>query len=237
MRNLTVNGSALTSGGTFRNVTIRGDATISGDVQCAKWKVFGNADVSGNMTAEWLNIFGQANIRGNVHVKTIKLFGQADIRGNTNVDDMRLRGAAHIQGNITGGAIHGYGEMNVSGDCETESFSVKGVVQIANTLNAERVDLSLYFADSRISEIGGKTIRVKRSKWNVMDLFKGMANTSARLMTEIVEGDEIYLEHTSAQIVRGDRIIIGPGCDIELIEYQTSLQQSERAVVKEKRKI
>ncbi|WP_409978173.1 polymer-forming cytoskeletal protein [Anoxybacteroides tepidamans] len=237
MRNLTVNGSALTSGGTFRNVTIRGDATISGDVQCTKWKVFGNADVSGNITAEVLDIFGQVNIRGNVSVKTIKLFGQTDIRGNANAHDVHLRGAAHIDGNIAGGTIHGYGEMNVSGDCEAESFSVKGVVQIANTLNAERVDLSLYFADSRISEIGGKTIRVKRSKWNVMSFFKGLSSASTRLITETVEGDEIYLEHTSAKIVRGDRIVIGPGCDIELIEYKTSLQQSEKAVVKEKRNI
>lgn len=236
MRNLTIHGSALTSGGTFHRITVRGDATINGDVQCDQWKIFGNADVSGNVIAKSLRIFGQASVRGNVNGETLKILGQTDIRGHVNVQDVHLRGAVHIDGHMAGGAIGGYGEMTVSGDCEAESFSMKGVAHIANTLNAEQVDLSLYFADSRIAEIGGKAIRVKRSKWNMMNVFKGLSSASARLVVNIVEGDEIYLENTSAKIVRGDRIVIGPGCDIGLVEYRERLQQHEKAAVQEKRK-
>ncbi|MGX1901657.1 polymer-forming cytoskeletal protein [Thermolongibacillus altinsuensis] len=237
VRHLTVNGSALTSGGTFHKVTIRGDATINGDLWCDRCKVFGNADVSGNIEAKSFHIFGQANIRGNVQGETIKLFGEINIRGNAIAHDFHLRGAAHVDGNVTGGTIHGYGEMKVSRDCEADMFSVKGAVEIGSTLNAEQVELYLHFADSRITEIGGKTIRVKRSKTlNILHFLKRFARDSAKLVTETIEGDDIYLEHTDAKIVRGDRIIIGPGCNIGLVEYHTSFQQDEKAIVKEKRK-
>jgi cytoskeletal protein CcmA (bactofilin family) len=237
-RHLTVNGSALTSGGTFHKVTIRGDATINGDLCCGRCKVFGNADVSGNIEAKSFRIFGQANIRGNVQGETIKLFGEMNIRGNAAASDFHLRGAAHVDGDVTGGTIHGYGEMKVSGDCEADVFSVKGAVEIGSTLNAEQVELHPHFADSRVAEIGGKTIRVQRSKaWNIFCFFNGFARDSAKLVAETIEGDDIYLEHTDAKIVRGDRIIIGPGCDIDVIEYHTSFQQDETAIVREKRKL
>jgi cytoskeletal protein CcmA (bactofilin family) len=237
MRHLTVNGSALTSGGTFHKVTIRGDATINGDLSCHRCKVFGNADVSGNIEAKLFHIFGQANVRGNIQGETIKLLGEMDIRGNAAAYDFHLRGAAHVDGDVTGGTIHGYGEMKVSRDCEADVFSVKGAVEIGGTLNAEQVELYLHFADSRIAEIGGKTIQVKRSKaLSILHFLKRLAHDSAKLKAETIEGDDIYLEHTDAKIVRGDRIIIGPGCNIDLVEYHTSFQQDEKAIVKEKRR-
>ncbi|WP_420768298.1 polymer-forming cytoskeletal protein [Parageobacillus thermoglucosidasius] len=238
VRHLTVNGSALTSGGTFHKVTIRGDATINGDLWCDRCKVFGNADVSGNIAVKLFRIFGQANIRGNIQGETIKLFGAMNLRGDAAVAyDFHLRGSAHIDGDVTGGTIHGYGEMKVSRDCEADVFLVKGAVEIGNTLNAEQIELYLHFSDSRIAEIGGKTIRIKRSKaMSILHFLKRFARESAKLKAETIEGDDIYLEHTDAKMVRGDRIIIGPGCNIDFVEYHTSLQQDEKAIVKEKRK-
>jgi cytoskeletal protein CcmA (bactofilin family) len=199
--------------------------------------VLGNADVSGNIEMKSFHIFGQANIRGNVQGETIKLFGEMNLRGNAATSDFHLRGAAHVDGDIIGGTIHGYGEMKVSRDCEADVFSVKGAVEIGNTLNAEQVELYPHFTDSYIAEIGGKTIHVQRSKaLNILHFLKRFAPDSAKLVAETIEGDDIYLEHTHAKIVRGDRIIIGPGCNIDLVEYHTSFQQDEKAIVKEKRK-
>ncbi|MBA2876598.1 polymer-forming cytoskeletal protein [Thermaerobacillus caldiproteolyticus] len=237
-RHLTVNGSAMTSGGTFNKVKIRGDGTINGDLRCDQWKVFGNADVSGNVEAKTVDVFGQANIRGNAEVGSIKIFGEMDIHGYSVIKDLNLRGVVRISENLVGGAIHGYGEIKIDHDCEADSFSVKGVVEVGKTLNAEHIDLYLHVADSRIAEIGGKTIRVTKSKvFNVLHFLKRLSHDSAKLWVETIEGDEIYLEHTNAKIVRGNHIIIGPGCDIELVEYQESFQQDEKATVRESKKI
>ncbi|MGP3783292.1 hypothetical protein [Paenibacillus sp. 1A_MP2] len=40
----------------------------------------------------------------------------------------------------------------------------------------------------------------------------------------MIEGDDIELEYTEAEVVRGDKIKIGPGCRIGTVEYRSSLQ-------------
>ncbi|WP_157807534.1 hypothetical protein [Geobacillus kaustophilus] len=43
------------------------------------------------------------------------------------------------------------------------------------------------------------------------------------------------MEYTRAAVVRGDRVTIGPGCDIGLVEYHTAFAQDKKAAVNEKR--
>jgi hypothetical protein len=49
----------------------------------------------------------------------------------------------------------------------------------------------------------------------------------------LLEADEISLEATVAKIVRGKRVIIGPECRIDRIEYAESLQIDPKSAVKE----
>lgn len=236
VRNLTINGSALSSGGAFHHVTVRGDATIRGDVECDRCNVFGSADVKGALTARTLRLFGQANIDGCVRAERMGVFGEADIRGHADLQHLQLRGMVQVEGNVEAHAIRGYGELSVSGSCEAEIVSLTGVVQVGQTLNAEQVELSLYFADSQVKEIGGRTISVKRNKtWNAIHWLTRFSALSAALEADAIEGDEIYLEYTRAAVVRGERVTIGPGCEIELVEYQVAFAQDEHAMVKEKR--
>ena len=52
----------------------------------------------------------------------------------------------------------------------------------------------------------------------------------------IIEGDDIHLENTIADTVRGKRIAIGPGCRIGTVEYTETLSVHDDAEVKEQRK-
>ncbi|MDE3840657.1 bactofilin [Bacillus methanolicus] len=238
LRHLTVTGTSITSGGNFNKVKIRGDGTINGDLHCVQLKVFGNADVNGIVKAKSVDIFGQANMRGNLEADTVKIFGEADIHGHVTLKDLSLRGGIHINGNLVGGNIHGYGEMKIENDCEADSISIKGAFTIKNTLNAEKIELFLHFADSRIAEIGGENIHVAKSKsFSALNFLKRFSPDSAMLLAECIEGDVIYLEYTKAKVVRGNEVIIGPGCEIDLVEYQTSFQQDEKAKVTESKKV
>ncbi|MGG3923876.1 polymer-forming cytoskeletal protein [Geobacillus thermodenitrificans] len=235
-RNLTINGSAFSAGGVFDHVSIRGEATIHGDIQCDRCKVFGSADVKGAVTARTIRLFGEADINGLVRAETMGVFGEADIRGDAHVQHLQLRGKAEMKGNVEATAIRGYGELSVSGSCEAETVSLTGVVHIGQTLNAEQVELSLYFATSTIKEIGGQTIHIRRgSKWKAFHWLTRFSPLTATLTAEVIEGDEIYLEYTKAAVVRGEKVTIGPGCEIGLVEYRTALVQDEKAVVNEKR--
>ena len=57
------------------------------------------------------------------------------------------------------------------------------------------------------------------------------------LSTNSIEGDDIYLEYTKAKAVRGNNIILGPGCEIELVEYKDNFKQDDTSEVETQRKI
>jgi len=53
------------------------------------------------------------------------------------------------------------------------------------------------------------------------------------LDVEAVEGDELDLEWTVAEVVRGRVVKLGPGCKIGRVEYSESLEVSPQAEVRE----
>ena len=92
----------------------------------------------------------------------------------------------------------------------------------------------------KIAEIGGERIQIRKqpgidlARWlKILPLAIGN-----HLTAQTIEGDHIYLEHTTAdEIVRGANITIGPGCEIGLIEYTVKLEQDKRSKVKRSEKL
>ncbi|MDT2276668.1 hypothetical protein P7H20_20140 [Paenibacillus larvae] len=54
---------------------------------------------------------------------------------------------------------------------------------------------------------------------------------ASKLKAEVIEGDTIYLENTKADIVRGNRIVIGQGCEIRLIEFKEHFEADKSAKI------
>jgi cytoskeletal protein CcmA (bactofilin family) len=193
-RDLKINGSSSSAGGSFDRVNIRGEGSIQGDVECEAFKVMGNSRVSGSVAAKSVNVTGALEISGKLGADHVKIMGS----------------------------------LVVKGDCSAESLQVRGAFSIDGLLNADRIELSLY-GPSRVSEIGGQAVRVKRQ----FRMFGGYRE----LVADTVEGDEIYLEDTVAKVVRGSRVHIGPRCQVDLVEYRDHFEQSARAKVGESRKV
>jgi len=57
------------------------------------------------------------------------------------------------------------------------------------------------------------------------------------LPINLIEGDEIYLEYTTAKAVRGKNVTIGRGCNIELVEYVDNFNQHNDSFIRESKKI
>lgn len=53
----------------------------------------------------------------------------------------------------------------------------------------------------------------------------------------VIEADQVDLEHTRAQMVRGKTVIIRRGCEIECVEYSDDLKVMKGAQVKTRRKV
>jgi cytoskeletal protein CcmA (bactofilin family) len=214
-RNLLISGMGSSNGGSFQAVKIDGIGRIVGDVDCKDFNVTGRSEVQGNIDAD-----------------KVEMKGSLSIQGNVKASMSRFDGGGKIEGNYVGETLVINGAMTISGSCETEKFSANGRLQVG-TLSADDVSVTLH-GHSKIGEIGGERIQVRRQRGiDLSRWLKILPMTIGNYMTvHTIEGDHIYLEYTSAEVVRGANIVIGPGCQIERIEYTNKLEQDKRSKVK-----
>ncbi|MBR9685962.1 polymer-forming cytoskeletal protein [Bacillus cereus] len=223
---LTVNGSGNSAGGDYNKVKIRGEGTITNDMSCNEFKTYGTSDVRGNVKVKNYVVYGDNEVQGNIDAEYVKVYGNTQIHGDAHIEKTKVRGMIDIAGKFSGDFV------DVKGDIEVEDLSLTGGLEGDGLLNAENIQISLRYEGSKVREIGGKKITVRKKA-----RFIPFTSHAGNLQTSIVEGDDIYLEHTIAEVVRGNNVTIGPGCEISVVEYHTSFNQKGNAVVKEHKQI
>ena len=218
---LKINGSGSSAGAKYNSVVVNGSGRIDGDLDCIYMKINGQCDVNGNVKADSVNVHGNTSIKGNLEAEKAKIHGTADINGNVSVEKAET-----------------YGSIDVKEDCNAEIFKIEGTFTIKGLLNAGELDLSLY-GPSKVREIGGEKIKVKKKgKYDFLGLKSLIMPAGNKGLTvETIEGDDIYLENTQAKVVRGNNIEIGPGCEIELVEYKNDFKQDENSKIEANKKI
>lgn len=220
-KNIKVLGSKDYNGGIYGNILIMGSGDMLGDVECLSYKVFGSGDVKGNLKSEIVRINGSGDVYGDVEAEDIIINGSGDIHGDVRCGMMKIAGSGDVYKDVYAREVSLYGCSDIKGNCETEFFRGTGAFDIHGCLNAEEVDIEIAGRCS-IKEIGGGKVVVKEAK-KVLGKKIGLKMSSMvrrkRLECDLIEADEIYLESTSAKIVRGKNIIIGENCNIEFIEY------------------
>lgn len=232
---LIINGMVSASGGHYNEVKINGDGKVDGNLDCIQFKCNGHSKCYGDVNAKFTRIFGAAVVTGNFSSEKATINGQAEIEGDVSCKEVKLHGQLTIQHSLAAEELNLYGELEVKGDCQAEVFSAEGAFAIGGLLNAGNIDIRLHGScDAR--EIGGETISVKRSKMSYLTkFFKSIF--VPRLAADTIEGDEIYLEYTKAKVVRGKNVSIGPGCEIELVEYVNDFRQDKGAKVGDSKKV
>lgn len=103
---------------------------------------------------------------------------------------------------------------------EAESVHLTGSAVIQGLLNAETVEIAAN-RGIRIGSIGGSSIRIyKPTQVSLLSLFHSSCSCA---QAGDIEGDDVDLEYTQADVVRGRRVRIGEGCSIGRVEYSESL--------------
>ncbi|RDE27710.1 bactofilin family protein [Parageobacillus thermoglucosidasius] len=225
-KDLVISGSGSASGGRYDLIKISGTGKIHGDTDCNDMAIYGIATMEGNVKAKAAHISGNARITGSLKTEQAKIHGNARINGDLQCKQLDCHGRANVDGNVSADEVHIHGEAVIKGNCDAEQFHARGEFSIGGLLNAGTIQIKLG-GHCQAKEIGGERIEVKQ---------QGMAFLKKLLFhvgldAESIEGDEIYLEHTSAKAVRGNRVTIGPGCNIEIVEYQGEFQCDPSAKV------
>jgi cytoskeletal protein CcmA (bactofilin family) len=157
------------------------------------------------------------------------------VKGQLDAGTIRGRGELEVLSSLRGENIKFTGNIDIKGDCEAGTFDMFGGFDVKVLLSADWLVVKMY-GPCRAREIGGAKLRVKRSKPAVLlRLIKPIS--AAVLIADLIEGDIIDLEYSTVGIVRGNSVIIGPGCEIERVEYRETLDVHKSAIVKERIKL
>lgn len=237
--NLKISGAGSSKGGRFNEVRISGAGDVNGDIECNLFKSSGASDVRGNLKSKLVEVSGASDIKGNVNAEQIYISGTSGIHGDVVTKKIKVSGASDIRGDLHAEEVEVSGAIDIQKDCEAEYFKATGGFKIGGLLNADNIEIGIG-GKCNVKEMGGERINVKLSSsmgLGILRAIKGVFNVQEYLITELIEGDEIYIESTVAKVVRGNNVTIGPDCDIDLVEYKGEIKLQNGARIKEQKKI
>ncbi len=230
-----INGYGSFSGGEFQTVRINGLGKVKGDVHCQQFTTNGDSLIQGNIQTESLKVAGSSMVEGKVKTRETKVNGQLTTEAQMDTKDISINGSAVIKGKLCADQADIRGSITVEEDLEAEKVNIKGIFNIKGLLNAGKVYIEL-FGNAKAKEIGGEKIVVKKSGFTLNKLLKPLFADKS-LSVDVIEGDEIELEYTQAKVVRGKNVKIGPGCKVDLVEYQDTYDADHEAEVKKAKQV
>lgn len=213
-----------------RGIRCSGSFHCKGNVRTGEMESSGSCRIDGDLEAQALESSGSVRVAGDFSGKSVETSGMFEVEGNIYGESLETSGSLRVGKNLKAESIETSGSLHVEGDCEVETFDSSGRLDIRGLLNAGTVEITLGKTESRVGEIGGETIEVKRKQTSG---FFGLSPVRGMLVTNSIEGDEIYLENTKVKNVRGEKVYVGSGCEIETVEYTGSFEKAGDAVVKD----
>ncbi len=240
-RSVSISGSGSLGGGEYTRVSVSGSGRVNGDLVAEELKISGSGKVSGRTEAGQITVSGSAGFGDAVVSEEMRVSGSARIDGAVEAKELKCSGSFRAGGDVLSEYIKISGSIRVNGDVEADIFKASGGFDIEGLLSADKVEIHLG-GRCTAREIGGEKIHVERTSSFGGALLNGLVKMltgggAAELRAEQIEGDDVRLESTSADVVRGKRIEIGPGCKIGTVEYAETLKVHEEATVERKQKV
>jgi cytoskeletal protein CcmA (bactofilin family) len=198
-------------------LSISGSADISGDIKSRKLQLNGSCDVGGNIFSDEIKSNGSSDIDGDVTGKKIFVFGSTDVKGGLHGEEIEIAGS-----------------VDIGSDCEADRFKAAGSFDIGGLLNADEISITVS-GHCRVQEIGGEKITITKDPKMTSNFLS--LKRPGYLETKIIEGDDIYIEATVAETVRGNNVVIGPDCKIGNVEYKSEIKVSNNSRVESQKRI
>jgi cytoskeletal protein CcmA (bactofilin family) len=258
---LRISGMGKANGGKFSYVDISGLGKVLGDVEAERITISGKGTIEGNASINHkLEISGMGTISGSVKGGQLVSSGTGSVGGEVDVSVVESSGNLKICGEAKVGELHNNGRMrferglkaekmvshgllSVGGDLEAEDFYSQGSFSVGGLLNAQKMNIEIH-GYCQAKEIGGEEILVRSGRYISLSIlsklvspFLGQGRELDRLTADLIEGTVVSLEYTTAKVVRGNKIKLGPGCVIDLVEYTDTIDIDPQATVKKHIKI
>ncbi|MED5018403.1 bactofilin [Paenibacillus chibensis] len=227
---LNLSGIGKAQGGSYSHIRLDGMTKINGDTECITLDSNGTLTVEGALQSDTVSVNGTATVEGGLSANRVVLDGMVTVKAHAVCQDLlTVNGRLSIGSRLDGEKVEVFGSLKTRDDVQCEVFSVHGGFSVDGLLNAGLIDVKMNMP-CRAQEIGGESIMIRRlKKFSVLEQF--VPSLSAKLQAHTIEGDEVDLEYTEAEIVRGNDVRIGPGCKIGRVEYKNRLKRDGDAVI------
>ena len=228
-----IDGVGSITEGKYRKITINGMGTIKEDIEAEIININGRGKTLGKVKCNNLEVNGSFNSYDDISIYEIgEVNGYYEVNGNIKGKNLEVSGKLKVEKEINFNKVQVSGEIIVCRDCQCGYFYLDGRANISGLLSADNIELNILKVNE-INEIGGEKIVVKKSAYKLKSLFFIKAR-KAKLICNEIDGDEIYLEYTHCNIVRGKNIEIGDGCIIDKIEYTGTLKENGNSKINNK---
>lgn len=239
MGNIDISGAGSCPGGVYENITVSGAGKVKGDVKCIKFSGSGAATVVGNIVSEVFKCSGSGHVHGSVEAKQMQVSGSCVIEGDVTGGEIRLTGSSKILGKVKCEKLNISGAGRIGKSVEAEEIYITGSIRNQESINAEKVVIECCGAGSHceFNEIGASSVSInsysEASRPYIYRLFGKFTGYSSRGIGKLIEGDDICIRNATITTVRGTRIKIEEGCEINRVEYTESIEIHESARVNE----
>lgn len=234
-KTISISGSSSFSGGTYDAIQISGSGKCAEPFTANSVRVSGSSSLA-TVEAGEMRISGSAKFSGRVFAEKMSVSGVCKIEEDCEAANLQLSGSMYARKGLRGTNGSVSGSIYVDGDMEFEQLTISGAAEVSGLMNAESLTIHLG-GSCEIGEIGGSEIFVDvppRHLGFLGKLFGGLITPTLKCGT--IEGERIRLENTTCDTVRGKNVVIGPGCEIGLVEYSDELTVDPDSRVQRKEK-
>ncbi len=231
---LVIGGYGSAAGGEYASIKINGYGKLNGDVKCTDMHINGAGDAAGSVDCNLLRINGSGTIEGALHASDLTVNGSGSFRSAAECESATITGSASFKAGLSGQFVKVTGSVDVTGDLSAERFNSSGMFNVSGLLSADHLEVYLGWNRSRANEVGGTDIAVHRGTRGTL---RSLFTHAPAFEAATIEGNEITLELTKADVVRGHNVTLGDGCEIGLVEYTGTLRKMGDAKVGEEKKV
>ena len=227
-----ISGAGVIGGGEYDKVAISGSAKAEGFIRCKELHCAGAFSGSAEIECEnEIKISGAFSNSGKITAKELRVSGSAKT-GAVSAEIVKVSGAYKVNGNLKATEISVGGGLKTEGDIEAEKAEITGGINCDGLINAEEIRIELSSSSgSKAGSIGGSKIVIENYREKgILERIFGRRKCDF-VVSESIEGDEIIIEHTKAKTVTGKYVMIGEGCEIELLQYSESAEISPKAKI------
>ncbi|MDH6374439.1 cytoskeletal protein CcmA (bactofilin family) [Paenibacillus sp. PastF-3] len=189
-------------------------------------KVRGSLILKEDVRADIIDVVGHLSAQNNVTTAKLKVSGDCSIGGHCRAEQVINLGGLRVQ-HIQADRLQSSGYFSAAQNAAVETFYAEGAVKIHRLTAESSIELRLGNRSTIDVIKSSGTITVKPS----LKLMNALIPYFRKLTCETIEGTSIMLYRTTAELVCGEDIVIGPGCSIGEIRYSKSLTVDPKSQV------